>query len=126
MDRCVFCQIIKGKIPAQIIYQDDKTIALLDHQPKSAGHTLVIPKSHFATIFDTPSNQLFALINTTQIVAKLINKALSPNGLNICQNNGAIAGQTINHIHFHIIPRYQKRPPINKKDFLALAKKINQ
>ena len=126
MDKCVFCQIIKGKIPAQIIYQDDKTIAFLDNQPKSAGHTLVIPKSHFATIFDIPNDWLYALANTVQIVAKLINKALSPDGLKICQNNGAIAGQTIDHIHFHIIPHYQKRPPINKKDSLALAKKINQ
>lgn len=126
MKDCLFCQIANQKIPAQIIYQDDKTIAFLDNQPKSAGHTLVIPKSHFSTIFDIPNDWLCALASTVQIVANLINKALSPDGLNICQNNGAIAGQTIDHIHFHIIPRYQKRPPINKKDFLALAKKINQ
>ena len=126
MKDCLFCQIANQKIPAQIIYQDDKTIAFLDNQPKSAGHTLVIPKSHFATIFDIPNDWLCALASTVQIVANLINKALSPDGLNICQDNGAIAGQTIDHIHFHIIPRYQKRPPINKKDFLALAKKINQ
>jgi len=123
---CVFCRIVKGKIPAQIVYQDDKTLAFLDNQPKTAGHTLIIPKKHFTNIFTIPKKDLAPLINTTQIVAKLINKNLSPEGLNICQNNGALAGQTINHFHLHLIPRYQKKSPIKKENFSAILNQLNK
>ncbi|MDD3531849.1 MAG: HIT family protein [Candidatus Shapirobacteria bacterium] len=124
MKTCIFCQIAKGKIPAQIVHRDDKTIAFLDSQPKSAGHTLVIPREHFTSLLDIPAGLLADVVQSLQKVAQNINKQLKPDGFNICQNNGAFAGQTINHFHFHIIPRYQNHPPINKKDFLVLAKKL--
>lgn len=124
MKTCVFCQIIKGKIPAQIVYQNDKVLAFLDNQPKTAGHTLVVPKKHFVNIFDIPEDMLAEVVGVTQKIAQKINQNLQPQGLNICQNNGAVAGQSVDHLHFHIIPRYQHSPKIEKNNLPAIYKKL--
>lgn len=102
---CIFCKIIKKQIPANIIYEDDKTLAFLDIRPVNAGHTLVIPKEHYETITDTPEKTLAAMIKTTKKVAKAIKKGLNIKGFNIHCNNGKISGQIVPHVHLHIIPR---------------------
>lgn len=104
---CIFCKIAKGKIPSNQIYQDENTIAFLDISPATpkGGHTLIIPKKHYETILDIPSKELEYLIKTIKKVSKVLLK-LYP-GLNIIQNNGKLAGQAVNHIHFHLIPRYK-------------------
>ncbi len=122
MDDCIFCQIVNNKLPAHIIYQENQVIAFLDNNPKEAGHILVIPKEHFSDLLEIPASLLATTIKAVQKVAQIINQKLSPDGLNICQNNGLLAGQTINHFHFHIIPCYQKKPAINKEDLQTIVK----
>jgi len=125
MANCIFCQIANNKLPAYIIYQKDDIIAFLDNNPKEAGHTLVIPKQHFSNLLEIPAELLANTIKVTQKVAQIINQKLKPDGLNVYQNNGPIAGQAVDHFHFHIVPRYQKEPPIKKENLQAVAKMLN-
>lgn len=104
---CVFCAIAAGEIPSFKIYEDDFVLAFLDINPFSEGHTLVIPKEHYKGLLDVPSNVLAVLLERVQKVSSHIAKALACDGFNILQNNGAAAGQTVNHIHFHIVPRME-------------------
>ncbi|KUK84160.1 MAG: Histidine triad (HIT) protein [Microgenomates bacterium 39_6] len=126
MVNCIFCQISEGKIPAHVVYQDEQVVAFLDNQPKSCGHILIIPRKHFTNIFDIPDDLLAVVIKTTKKIARNIKKSLKPEGLNICQNNGALAGQTIDHLHFHLIPRYQKKSPTKKENFTAILNQLNK
>lgn len=102
---CIFCAIAAGEIPSFKIYEDDLVLAYLDINPMSEGHALVIPKAHSQGLFDTPDEMLAALVQRVKAVAAHIVKTLGADGCNILQNNGEAAGQTVRHIHFHIIPR---------------------
>ncbi|MBS7286009.1 MAG: HIT family protein [Kiritimatiellae bacterium] len=102
---CVFCAIAAGEIPSFKIYEDDSVLAFLDINPFSEGHTLVIPKEHYKNLLEVPPAVLAVLLERVQKVASHIAAALPCEGFNILQNNGAVAGQTVNHIHFHIVPR---------------------
>ncbi len=104
-NECIFCAIGAGKIPSFKIYEDDISLAYLDINPFSFGHTLVIPKAHSQGLVDTPDEMLKELILRVKKIASHIKATLPCDGFNILQNNGAAAGQTVNHIHFHIIPR---------------------
>ena len=104
---CVFCAIAAGEIPSFKIYEDDFFLAVLDINPFSEGHTLVIPKEHYKGLLDVPPDVLAVLLERVQKVSSHIAKALACDGFNILQNNGAAAGQTVNHIHFHIVPRME-------------------
>jgi histidine triad (HIT) family protein len=105
---CVFCAIAAGEIPSFKVYEDDLVLAYLDINPFSKGHTLVIPKEHYTGLIDTPDETLAALIERVKKVAAHLKTALPCDGFNILQNNGEAAGQTVMHIHFHIVPRYGK------------------
>jgi histidine triad (HIT) family protein len=105
---CVFCAIAAGEIPSFKVYEDDLVLAYLDINPFSKGHTLVIPKEHCTGLIDTPDGTLAALIARVKKVAAHLKTALPCDGFNILQNNGESAGQTVMHIHFHIVPRYGK------------------
>ena len=105
MDDCLFCQIASGKIPCFRIYEDDLVLAYLDINPFSEGHTLVIPKAHAACLLDTSDETLAAVMARVRKIAAHIKAALPCDGFNIMQNNGEAAGQTVHHLHFHIIPR---------------------
>lgn len=105
---CVFCAIAAGEIPSFKVYEDDYVLAYLDINPFSKGHTLVIPKEHTTGLTDTSDEVLAVLIARVKKVANIIKSALGCDGFNILQNNGEAAGQTVMHIHFHIIPRYGK------------------
>lgn len=102
---CIFCDIVKGKAKAEILYQDDSTISFLDIRPLNFGHSLVIPKNHYENFYDINQKDLEAVIKSTQFLTNAIKKSLNPDGINIISNNGSAAGQTIYHFHFHIIPR---------------------
>ena len=102
---CVFCAIAAGEIPCFKIYEDDAVLAYLDINPFSEGHTLVIPKTHAADISEIGEDALSALIVRVKKVAARLKETLPCDGFNILQNNGAAAGQTVRHIHFHIVPR---------------------
>ena len=107
-NNCVFCAIAAGEIPSFKVYEDELVLAYLDINPFSKGHTLVIPKSHSAGLLDTPEETLSALIARVKKIAAHLKNALACDGFNILQNNGEAAGQTVMHIHFHIVPRYGK------------------
>jgi len=104
MDECVFCKIIEGEIPCHKVYETEKVFAFLDANPTSKGHTLVVPKKHVETIHDADGMDYMwsALVKASNAVKE----AFNPEGLNISQNNGKIAGQEVMHLHFHITPRY--------------------
>lgn len=103
---CIFCAIAAGEIPSFKVYEDDLVLAYLDINPCSKGHTLVIPKAHATGLVDTPAELLQQLIVRVQKVAAHLKEALPCDGFNILQNNGEAAGQSVMHVHFHIVPRY--------------------
>ena len=103
---CIFCKIANGEIPSSTIYEDDFFRVILDLSPATKGHALILPKQHMANIFemdDTTAEKVFVLAKR---IAKALKSALNCDGLNIVQNNGEVAGQTVFHFHMHIIPRY--------------------
>jgi histidine triad (HIT) family protein len=102
----IFARILAGEIPAHKVYEDAHTFAFMDVMPQSDGHTLVIPKVAAENLFDLPPDALSATILTTQLVARAVKKAFDPPGVMLVQLNGAGAGQSVFHIHFHIVPRY--------------------
>lgn len=104
---CLFCKIIKKEIPAEIIYEDDQSLAILDVNPRAPGHSMVMPKIHSQTILDLPENKLGLLFETVKKVASLIQNGLKPEGFTIGINHGRISGQVIDHLHVHIIPRFK-------------------
>jgi len=104
----IFAKIIRGEVPAFRVYEDAATLAFMDVMPQSNGHTLVIPKTAQAeNLLDIEPTALAALIQTTQKIARAIDKALTPDGIRIMQFNRPAAGQTVFHIHLHIIPCYE-------------------
>ena len=107
-NNCVFCAIAANEIPSFKVYEDDLVLAYLDINPFSKGHTLVIPKEHSSGLLDTSDETLAALVARVKKVASHLKTELPCDGFNILQNNGEAAGQTVMHIHFHIVPRYGK------------------
>ena len=105
---CVFCEIVKGNIPSYKVYEDDVCIAILDISQATIGHTLVIPKKHFKNIFELDEEVSMHLFKVVTNLSKKISKALNVDNMNILNNNGALAGQSVDHFHIHIIPRYEK------------------
>ncbi len=103
---CIFCKIIAGDIPATRIYEDDHVLAFMDINPVIHGHALVIPKTHYDPITDTPDEVLGQCMAAVKRVSQAQITALGAEGVNIHQANGAVAGQVVPHIHFHVIPRF--------------------
>jgi len=106
MADCVFCMIRDGKIPSAKVYDDERTLAFMDINPLTRGHCLVATKAHAATLYDAEVEDLKAAIATAKKVAGALRKALSPDGLNVLQANGAAAFQSVAHFHLHLIPRW--------------------
>ena len=103
---CIFCAIAAGEIPSFKIYEDELVLAYLDINPFSKGHTLVIPKRHAAGLLDADDQILTDVIVRVKKVAAHITAKLGCDGFNVVQNNGEAAGQTVRHLHFHIVPRW--------------------
>jgi histidine triad (HIT) family protein len=103
---CVFCRIRDGQIPSIKLYEDDRTLSIMDINPLNPGHCLVLTKAHAATLFDADLADLQAAIATVRRVAKGVRSALNPDGLNMLQANGAAAFQSVPHFHLHLIPRW--------------------
>jgi len=102
----IFARILRGEIPAHKVCEDEHTLAFMDVMPQADGHTLVIPKASAENILDVPPAALAATILTTQRVAKAVKKAFAAPGILIAQLNGSAAGQSVFHIHFHVVPRH--------------------
>ena len=107
MEDCLFCKIIKREIPSTKLYEDEDVYSFLDLNPVSKGHTLVIPKKHCATLLDIPDYLIPKLMKAVKKMAVAVTKAVKAGGFNLQLNNNRVAGQIIDHVHFHIVPRFE-------------------
>ena len=104
---CIFCKIVAGELPSIKIYEDEKVLAFMDIGPIAKGHVLVIPKKHSVMITDTSAEILAEIMAVAKKVAQAQFDGMGADGVNITQANGAVAGQVVDHIHFHVIPRFR-------------------
>jgi histidine triad (HIT) family protein len=102
---CIFCRIVAGTAASHELYRDEATLAFMDIHPANEGHCLVIPRAHFATVFEMEPAEFAAVGATAARIARAVNAALLPGGLSLVQANGALAGQTVAHVHVHVLPR---------------------
>lgn len=107
INNCVFCSIIGHEIPSATIYEDEIVKAILDIAPSAKGHTVLIPKEHSADIYELPDETAAHILVVAKKIARALKEELNCDGINILQNNGRVAGQTVFHFHVHIIPRYE-------------------
>ena len=105
-DDCIFCKIANGEIPANALYEDDLVKVIFDLSPASDGHVLILPKSHYDDVYSLDDDTAAHIFKVAVKIANAMKKSLNIDGLNIVQNNGEAAGQTVFHFHMHIIPRY--------------------
>ena len=106
-ENCIFCKIAAGEIPSRKIYEDKDLIAIMDLNPTSKGHSLIIPKEHCTNIYDIDEDIAAKVMKTAKKLATKMTVALNCDGFNLLQNNGETAGQTMFHFHMHLIPRYK-------------------
>lgn len=106
----IFARILRGEMPAAKVLEDEHALAILDAFPQAEGHTLVLPKAPARNLLDIEAEPLSALIVRVRTVARAVRAALEPDGLTVSQFNGAAGGQSVFHLHFHIIPRWKGRP----------------
>lgn len=112
---CLFCKIIDGEVPSAKVYEDEHVYAFIDIGQVTEGHTLVIPKQHAKDIYDLSSETAKELFSRIPKLAQAVKDAYHPVGLNIVNNNGEFAGQTIYHVHLHLIPRYDNEDGFDAK-----------
>lgn len=135
MNDCLFCKIANKQIPAEIVYEDADTLAFLDIQPRAPGHTMIIPKKHAENILNLPDELAGPVFLTVKKITDMLSRALNPKGFTIGINHGKVSGQVIDHLHIHIIPRFEgdqgasihsvvNNPP--KESLKEIAKKITQ
>lgn len=104
---CLFCKIANGMIPAEKVYEDAAVFAFLDIEPKAPGHTVVIPKAHAENILNLSQDAIGPFFTAVKKITGIVEKALKPDGFTLGINHGKAAGQAIDHLHFHIIPRWR-------------------
>ncbi len=129
---CIFCKIANGEIPSATVYEDDMFRVIMDLGPASKGHALILPKSHAADITELDEEIASKVLPLAARLGKAMKKSLGCAGFNLVQNNGETAGQTVQHFHIHVIPRYVGGPEMvvwepqssNKEELAQLAKAI--
>ena len=104
---CIFCKIANGEIPSKALYEDDKFRVILDLGPASKGHALILPKEHYADLYELPEETAGEVMKLAKKMAAQMTQRLGCEGFNLVQNNGELAGQTVFHFHMHLIPRYR-------------------
>ena len=104
---CIFCKIANGEVPSKTLYEDDSFRVILDLGPATKGHALILPKEHYANLFELPEETAGEVMKLAKKMAVRMTERLGCEGLNLVQNNGDLAGQTVFHFHLHMIPRYQ-------------------
>ncbi len=128
MTSCLFCKIVNKEIPSSIIYEDKEFLSFLDISPLNKGHALVMPKQHYKTFLDLPKKELSGINLVCQKIAAGIVKATNAHGFNLIQNNNAAASQSVDHVHFHIVPRFtddgHRFPPRGKKRYAGKEAEI--
>jgi len=105
---CIFCRIVKEEIPSITFYEDEEFKAFFDVAPATLGHILIIPKKHYENIFEMDEETTGKIFILTKKIATALKKELSCDGINVVQNNGIVAGQSIFHFHIHLVPRYDR------------------
>ena len=105
-DRCLFCRIVSGEVPATVVYEDDNSVAFLDHRPLFHGHTLLVPRIHVETLGDLPASQVGPFFKTAQLLSRAIEPALGAEGTFVAMNNRV--SQSVPHLHVHVVPRRRK------------------
>lgn len=134
MSDCIFCKIIQGEIPSATLYEDDTYKVILDRFPGNEGHALIMPKKHIANLFELDEETAAGLFRLAVKVGKAQKEALGLTDLNLVQNNGPIAGQTVNHFHLHLIPRHEgdsvtvawKQLDLTDEQIAAMQEKLKQ
>lgn len=132
MEDCLFCKIIKGEVKCHKVYEDENSFAFLDINPLSEGHTLVIPKKHYALLVDMAEDDLKKFFVSFKKVLDMVSRATNAPGFSVLQRNGKAAGQIIDHVHVHIIPRFEgdglgfmwKTTKLSEEDLKRIAEKI--
>jgi histidine triad (HIT) family protein len=107
---CIFCGIVAGDVPGQVVDSDERTVAFMDINPATRGHALVVPRAHSANLLEIPDEDLKATFLAARRLARRINETLDPAGINVLNACGAAAWQTVFHFHLHVIPRYEDDP----------------
>lgn len=136
-DNCIFCKIANGEIPSATLYEDEDFRVILDLGPATKGHALILPKEHYANLYELPDELAEKAIVLAKKMITKMTKALGCDGFNVVQNNGVPAGQTVFHFHMHLIPRYEKDDAgfgwnigklsdEDKEDILAKIKEIDR
>ena len=132
MENCIFCKIVKGEIPSNKIYEDENVLVFLDIAPVNLGHSLIVPKKHFANIYETPEETLAEMMKAAKKISKALKSELGADGINVTMNNDPAAGQIIFHSHIHVIPRlsgdgfplWHGRRPYQEGEMNKVEKKI--
>ena len=136
-DNCIFCKLANGVFPTNKLYEDDDFTVILDASPANKGHALIIPKQHYANLFEIDDEVSSKVLPLAKRIAAAVKEETNSDGINIVQNNGTAAGQTVFHFHVHVIPRYdsddfnigwpQGEPDNNEQTALAerLSKKLS-
>lgn len=104
---CIFCKIANGEIPAKTLYEDESFRVILDLGPATKGHALILPKEHYANLYELPEETAAGVMKLAKKMAGSMTDKLKADGFNLVQNNGETAGQTVMHFHLHLIPRYE-------------------
>lgn len=133
-NNCIFCKIAAGEIPSATVYEDDLFRVIMDISPASKGHAIILPKHHASDIFSLPEEEASKVFIVARKVATAMKEVLHCDGVNVLQNNGEVAGQTVFHLHVHVVPRYKGDEviiswPHKEKyeyDFAQLAKEIKE
>jgi histidine triad (HIT) family protein len=110
MSDCIFCQIVAGDAPCDLVHEDELTMTFMDLFPVGKGHLLVVPKAHSENLFEIPEPALEQVVRHTRRLALVLRQVFSPDGIGVHQLNGAAAGQTVFHYHMHLIPRWDGDP----------------
>lgn len=111
-DDCIFCKLANGQIPTNKIYEDDKFTVIMDAEPATKGHALILPKEHFDNLYEMDDEYASKVMPLAKKIAGHMKDVLGCDGLNVVQNNGTVAGQTVFHFHTHLIPRYKDQDTI--------------
>ncbi|MCR4868815.1 MAG: HIT family protein [Lachnospiraceae bacterium] len=109
-DNCIFCKLANGDIPTNSIYEDEDFKVILDADPVSRGHALILPKQHYANLYELGDDEAAKIMPLAKKLAKKMTDVLGADGFNILQNNGEVAGQSVFHYHLHLIPRFKDAP----------------
>lgn len=105
-ETCIFCKIANGEIPSKTLYEDEGYRVILDLGPATRGHALIVPKDHYANLYELPDEKCGEVLKLAKKMAARMTDKLQCSGFNLVQNNGESAGQTVSHFHMHLIPRY--------------------